>query len=297
MTSAAPTSTFLDSFYGLDAHILRKNDLGSLADLYRFRHFAACQQDDLNPVSKLLLNGWSAEYALRITPIVNDEQYLQSSLHWTFPQAYYSIHFTARAFLAVQGLWLSNEELIGKRLANYVVNGFYPESLGFYAYGFGDTYRVCRLSDSADEKQVADLLHSTRTRQFKRAKEALQANPKTALRRPATGEILTRFSANQYKELSRHIGYTTYYDVMKRLRISSVNRDLERTFGATDEVDVRSFHASLVRIVSHINSVHEAYICKSVGYLNYCQIVNNLPFYLRENFVGERLHSNKINPM
>lgn len=58
---------------------------------------------DIKSILKLLLNSWSAEYALRITPLVTDEQYLNSALHWTYPQAYYSAFFSLRAVLVTLG--------------------------------------------------------------------------------------------------------------------------------------------------------------------------------------------------
>lgn len=53
-------------------------------------------------LEKLLLNSWSAEYALNITPI-DDERFLESARNWTFPQAYYSVLFSARAVLLCNG--------------------------------------------------------------------------------------------------------------------------------------------------------------------------------------------------
>ena len=86
-------------------------------------------------MQKLITNSLSAEYALRITPVVNDSQYLQSSLHWTFPQAYYSALFSARALLTVIGTPISNEELIRRKLGKLVASGFYPDGLNAYAAG------------------------------------------------------------------------------------------------------------------------------------------------------------------
>ncbi|WP_375446168.1 hypothetical protein [uncultured Fibrella sp.] len=313
-----PAQVFLNHFFAMDFHIQHQNDLFDLAKFPIFRQFGGLGAADRQAaLEKLLLNSWSAEYALRITPVLNDrsadsEQYLQSSLHWTFPQAYYSVLFSARAFLAVQNINVSNEELIRKRIGNMVVRGHYPASVGYYALGPINNYRIQRLpmakrmaeagrSDLAlpsrhtsAQIEVAQFLKTTRDQRIKALRNAVQNNPKTALRSPRTGEILQKFGPEQYKVLARQIGYTSYFDMLSRLRISSANgngapREIERFVDS--EVDVRLFHQSLVSIVTHVNSIHEAYIAKALGIERYRQLVAKLPTYLQESFVRERLNT------
>ena len=84
-----PAQVFLNHFFAMDYHIQHQNDLFDVARFPIFQQFGGLGAAERQAaLEKLLLNSWSAEYALRITPVVNDEQYLQSSLHWTFPQAY-----------------------------------------------------------------------------------------------------------------------------------------------------------------------------------------------------------------
>ncbi|NID13702.1 hypothetical protein F7231_26270 [Fibrella aestuarina] len=306
-----PAQVFLNHFFAMDYHIQHQNDLFDVAKFPIFRQFGGLgAADRQSALEKLLLNSWSAEYALRITPVINDrsadsEQYLQSSLHWTFPQAYYSVLFSARAFLAVQGINVSNEELIRKRIGNMVVKGHYPASVGYYALGPINNYRIQRLpmakrmaeagrSDltlpsrhTSAQVEVAQFLKTTRDQRIKALRNAVQNNPKTALRSSRTGEILQKFGPEQYKQLARQIGYTTYFDMLSRLRISSTNREIERFVDS--EVDVRLFHQSLVSIVAHVNSLHEAYVAKALGIERYRQLVAKLPTYLQESFVRDRL--------
>lgn len=303
-----PAQVFLNHFFAMDYHIQHQNDLFDVAKFPIFQQFHGRATDEnRRALEKLLLNSWSAEYALRITPVVNDEQYLQSSLHWTFPQAYYSALFSARAFLTVQGVNVSNEELIRKRIGNMVVRGYYPASIGYYALGPINSYRIQRLpmakrfsvAAKADlllpsragsaQAELAQFLKTTRDQRVKSLRNAIQNNPKTALRSPKTGEILQKFSIEQYKQLAKQIGYTTYFDMLSRLRISSTNREIERFVDS--EIDVKLFHQSLVSIVSHINAVHEAYIAKSLGIDAYRQLVAKLPSYLQESFVRERMNT------
>ena len=311
-----PAQVFLNHYFAMDYHIQHHNDLFDLAKFPIFRQFGGLGASDRQAaLEKLLLNSWSAEYALRITPVINDrsagsEEYLQSSLHWTFPQAYYSVLFSARAFLAVQNINVSNEELIRKRIGNMVVRGHYPPSVGYYALGPINNYRIQRLpmakrmaeagrSDltlpsrhTSAQIEVAQFLKTTRDQRIKALRNAVQNNPKTALRSARTGEILQKFGPEQYKLLARQIGYTSYFDMLSRLRISSANaagspREIERFVDS--EVDVRLFHQSLVSIVAHINSIHEAYVAKALGIERYRQLVAKLPTYLQESFVRDRL--------
>jgi hypothetical protein len=303
-----PAQVFLNHFFAMDYHIQHQNDLSDLAKFPVFQQFYGRATDEnRKALEKLLLNSWSAEYALRITPVVNDEQYLQSSLHWTFPQAYYSALFSARAFLSVQGVNVSNEELIRKRIGNAVVRGYYPASIGYYALGPINSYRIQRLPmakrfsvvaktdlllpsrSGLAQAELAQFLKTTRDQRVKSLRAAIQNNPKTALRSPKTGEILQKFSVEQYKQLAKQIGYTTYFDMLSRLRISSTNREIERFVDS--EIDVKLFHQSLVNIVAHVNAVHEAYIAKALGATAYRQLVAKLPAYLQESFVRQRMNS------
>lgn len=303
-----PAQVFLNHFFAMDYHIQHQQDLFDVAKFPIFQQFYGTVTDaSYKSLEKLLLNSWSAEYALRITPVVNDEQYLQSSLHWTFPQAYYSALFSARAFLAIQGINVSNEELIRKRIGNMVVRGYYPASIGYYALGPINNYRIQRLPmakkftvaakndlmlpsrEGAVQIELAQFLKTTRDQRVKMLRNTIQNNPNTALRSPKTGEILQKFSVEQYKLLAKQIGYTTYFDMLSRLRISSTNREIERFVDS--EIDVKLFHQSLVNIVAHVNSVHEVYIAKALGINTYRQLVAKLPSYLQESFVRERMNT------
>jgi hypothetical protein len=316
-----PAQVFLNHFFAMDYHIRHHNDLFDLAKFPIYQQFGGLRAAENKALEKLLLNSWSAEYALRITPVLNDqsfgaEQYLQSSLHWTFPQAYYSVLFSARAFLAAQGINVSNEELIRKRIGNMVVRGYYPASVGYYALGPLNSYRIQRLPmakrfaeagnsrdltlpsrHSAAQVELAQFLKTTRDQRIKALRNVVQKNPKTALRSARTGEVLQKFGPDQYKHLAKQIGYTTYFDMLSRLRISSTTgspREIERFVDS--EIDMRLFHQSLVDIVAHVNSIHEAYVAKALGPDAYRQLVSKLPTYLQESFVRDR-HQTVVEPM
>ncbi|CCH01282.1 hypothetical protein FAES_3273 [Fibrella aestuarina BUZ 2] len=233
-----------------------------------------------------MLNGWSAEYALRITPVVNDQQYLHSSLHWTFPQAYYSILFTARALLLMRGCSVSNDELVARKVASMVVSGLYPQGLNYYLTGTPHDYNAKRLQGGA---ALFSVLTQTRDKQLKKQGNQVQTNPKTAMRSPRTGEVLDKLGPEHYKALADQTGPTCFFNVLHRLRISSNQPNPDVL--TTDELDVRELHACLVELVNRINQVHEAYLAKALGLDNYQTLVAGLPGYLNESFVNERLNT------
>jgi hypothetical protein len=294
--SDKPVPTFSACFSAMATYIEAHTDEQKQAPLRVCRRKPTSA--NFRSLGKLLLNAWSAEYALRITPVVNDEQYLQSSLHWTFPQAYYSTLFSSRAFLNANGIDVSNEDLVAKHIGWYVMRGFYPPTLGYYGQG-GPAPFNCRLpmvdipgQDTITKEMETYLLMNefmsqTRKKQIKKAFLSVQINPRTALRN-GDGEVLQTLPATAYKAISAKIGYTTFFSLLSRLRISSTNREIEKL--ALQEMDVRVFHDQLVGIVSHINQVHETHIIRKIGEVQYRQLVAaHAPSYLQESFVRERM--------
>lgn len=85
---------------------------------------------EIHTIGKLLLNSWSAEYALRLTPAtVKEPECAQDSLNWTFPQAYYAAFFSARAVLATDRLMVANQEGVNTLMNGRAGAGFYGPSL------------------------------------------------------------------------------------------------------------------------------------------------------------------------
>lgn len=271
---------FLDAFRIMASYI----SLTSYDDPRTPTGFHPVSTIDHKAIEKLLLNAWSAEYALRITPVVNDEVYLQSALHWTFPQAYYSVLFSARAFLAVQGSCSSNEDEVRKQIGGRVVGGFYPEGIGYYAYGSTGNFRIHRLSKNVP--LLSDLLLETRTRRIEQAFRAEQMNPKTLLRCPQSGDLLRSLTPKASHEIVKRIGFTTYFDLISRLRISSRDRDIERLY--LGHTDVNRFHANLLSIVEYISGIHELYVATALGAEAYAKIIAQMPVYLGSGVAGQR---------
>ena len=306
--NSIPAQVFLNHFFGIHYHIEHSGEAYSMYNLpYFLNHHPTMTKDQVEYAKKMLVNSWSTEYALRTTAELGDEQYLRNALHWTFPQAYYSILFSIRAFLATHDVTGINEELIRREISRLVVKGFYPLPVAFYAAGaFGETsilklpladYKAgLRLPAKGAEAQahIAQFLRTSRNIRAKKVKQQVQNNPQYALRSPRTGEILQKFSKKNWREITWRIGYTTYFDLISRLKISANYREIERFTEA--DIDFKLFHKSLADIVAYLNFIHESYIAKAMGLEKYSEFVYDLPKHLKISFVQERLE-NKIKPI
>jgi len=302
-----PAQVFLNHYFGIHYHVRNTPDAWALHEIPAFaRYQPELSGRRLDEAKRMLLNSWNTEYALRSTAANGDEQYLRNALHWTFPQAYYSMVFGVRAFLATQGFYGSNDEIIRQRVGRLVATAHYPRAIGFYASGHYGDFRVYRLSvpgvapsltlvgnPREAQAQIAQFLRTTRTAKAKQIRQDVQANPNTALRSEKTGNILQKFDARHWQKLTPRLGYTTFYDLMSRLKISANYREIERFVEA--DIDFKLFHFSLLDLVSYLNGIHEAYVAKAMGEEAYREFVGTLPDYLRHGFVRNRFET-RIKP-
>ncbi|WP_461073396.1 hypothetical protein [Spirosoma horti] len=167
-----------------------------------------CKSPDQTSVGKLLLNAWSAELALRIKPNCSERDFLNASLSWTFPQAYYAVLFSARAVLAVDEIRIANPEVIEKLLSRWALAGKY-------------------------------------------------------------GPVYTQ-QGNPFTDLIQH-------------RITGSFK-LQRMSGP----EAATLHIRLTEKVHAVGLIHETYIINRMGAGAYRNIVDSLPDYLKNGFVGAR---------
>lgn len=167
-----------------------------------------CKSPHQNNVGKLLLNAWSAELALRIKPNCSDRDYLNASLCWTFPQAYYAVLFSARAVLAVDGIHIANPEVIESLLSRWSLAGKY-------------------------------------------------------------GPVYTQ-QGNPFEDLIQH----RLTGGFKPQRLSGP--------------EAAALHVKLTEKVHAVGIIHETYIINRMGSCAYKNLVDSLPDYLKNGFVGAR---------
>ncbi len=295
-----PAQVFFNHFRGIDYHIRHAAPLEEMRTLYALQRFAPKREGArVGAAKKWLLHAWNAEYTLRSTATNPDQHYQKHALHWTFPQAYYSVLYSAKAFLAIQGINVPIESVIGQIINGYVVKGWYPQSVSFYADGSLGHYSYHNLSSISEpaliqpidtpkqaEAHITQFLKTTRDLRVRAFRQRLQANPNKALR-TKSGKILSKFNSSHWEEISKGLGVTTYFDMIARLKVSATQREIERFVEA--DIDVPKFHQALLNIVKYFNFIHECYVAKVMGLTQYQQWVEELPEYLREGFLKQRL--------
>ncbi|MCX2739698.1 hypothetical protein [Pontibacter anaerobius] len=302
-----PAQVFLNYFFAINYHIQHAGTIapGQLPLLHEQK--PELNEQDLEAVKRLLLNSWSTEYALRATAELGDEAYMRNALHWTFPQAYYAVFAGLQAFLYTRDVKTSNEAWILREAGRLVVKNAYPRAMGFYASGHYDDFKVHRLplahykpglqiagKELEAQAQIGQFLCTTRRQKAKAVRQQVQANAATAIRSSKSGEVLQKFSPQHWQQLTWRVGYTTLFDLMARLRISSTHREIERFVLA--DIDFKLFHESLLQIVSYLNGIHECYVAQAVGLQKYEDLVQQLPKYLQGSFVEARLQQ-QIKPL
>ncbi|MBX0332801.1 hypothetical protein K3G39_06090 [Pontibacter sp. HSC-14F20] len=302
-----PAQVFLNYFFAINYHLDHYEGMG-LQQLAYFKDVPAeLSEEDLEAVKKLLLNSWNTEYALRTTAELGDENYIRNALHWTFPQAYYTVFASLQAFLHTRQIKTSNESLVMREAGRLIVKNAYPQAMSFYASGHYDDFRINRLplahykpglqiagKELEAQSQIGQFLKTTRRMKARSVRQQVQANPNTAIRSSRTGEVLQKFGPQHWQQLTWRMGYTTLFDLLARLRISSSHREIERF--VQSDIDFKLFHESLLQIVSYLNGIHECYVAQAMSLQQYEAFVQELPAYLQNSFVAARLQD-KVKPL
>ncbi len=297
--ASLPAQVFLNHFFALNYHIQQDKHAYQLSELPYLQQFEP-QVDEavMASVQKHLLNSWNTEYTLRSSAQATSEDYLRHTLHWTFPQAYYSVQESLLAMLRLHGITVRQPERVIAEGGKLVARGAYPLAVSFYATGNPSQPRMRRLpygrlnpglhlsaNEPEAQQQIGQFLRTTHRQRAQQVRQAVQANEQLAVR-TRTGKVLKRFDDRHWQQINWRIGYTTIFDLLSRLRISPGHREIERFIDA--DIDVALFHQSLLGTVEYLNYVHEAYVVWAFGTDTYRAWLDGLPDYLRNGFVADR---------
>lgn len=300
--SSIPAQVFFNHFEAIYRHIDKDNEMNKITSLPLWKKFKPFMNENrVNYIKAMLLNAWNTEFSLRGVAKTPEAPFINRSLHWTFPQAYFSIFYSTRALMGTQGIYTADESALSKRMANWIERGFYPASLGYYSSGNFNEFKIHRLlktevqpsvdflKDEDDvASHVAQFLKTTRTIKAKKLREVIQSNEDTALTNKKTGDPILKFSKQDWEKITSQMPVTTVFDLLGRLKYSESNREIERYLNANIAFD--AFHDSLIGIVYHINLVHEIYLVKALGIEAYQSLLNELPAYLQNGFAQERFN-------
>lgn len=302
-----PAQVFLNYFLGINYHIQHTESDGLKSLSFFQEHQASLNEEDLDAIGRILLTCWSTEYALRTTAELGNDDYLRHALHWTFPQAYYTVFAGIKAFLYTLNIKTNNAEVVSRELGRLVVRHAYPLAVGYYAAGSYPDFGIRRLplgsykpglqvpeKELDAQAQIGQFLRTTRKLKAYAVRNQVQSNSQTALRSSKTGKVLNKWNSSHWQQITWRLGYTTFFDLLSRLRISASNKEIERFVEA--DIDFKLFHESLIAIVSYLNGLHESYVAKAIGLQKYQELVAGLPLHLQNGFVATRLRE-KIEPI
>lgn len=301
-SSSIPAQVFFNHFEAIYRNIDKETEMNQVTSLLTWKKFRPFMNDNrVYYIKAMLLNAWNTEFSLRGVAKTPDSHFINHSLHWTFPQAYFSVFYSARALMGTQGIYTADESVLSKCMANWVEKGFYPGSVGYYSSGNYNDFSIHRLPSTEiqpsvdslkDEDDVvshiAQFLKTTRRLKAKKLREVIQTNDDTALKNKKTGDLILKFSKEDWEKITSQLPVTTVFDLLGRLKYSENNREIDRYLNANVAYD--AFHESLIGIVYYLNLVHEIYLVKALGIETYQNLLNELPVYLQNGFVYERFN-------
>lgn len=284
-------------FDALAQHIEKENIIRDLQSTGRITQFKQKQGKRLSDAAKWLSNGWSTEQLLRLNAKELDDEHLSASVHWAFPQAYYSVYTVALGFFRSLGLEDNSHRDVRNRVGEYCQHGSYPQSISVYADGGlqeirfenieepdtkGSSLEYDRTDGALVRKHICQFLRSTRETDLKDKREDFSFKTKD-------GRDKKQLSRSERKRVSDRLGPTTILDLLYRKRIKANYRDVA-TYQSEDLKTARLL-ANLVHVVSCLNFVHEAYTAAAHGQDDYRDILKENASKL--DFVEERWKSIK----
>jgi hypothetical protein len=306
-----PSKVFFNHFFAIMYCISCDDDRFELKKIQYYNKLKILNPNfEIDSVRKLLWNSWSTEYAYRIGEKIDNNEYYKFSLHWNFPQAYYSVYLSMTAFHETQGLANEQHEKSIKLFGNSVKDNHYPSAIAFFSSGLKDEFEYNGLStfkgfpkdnsvlskiDCLEdaEIQLATFLKTTRRKnaddkrnRFEKQNDKRFHNAKNKFRKS--------FTKGHWDVIYKTIPITSVFNLLYRLRIKANYRDIESFINA--DIDFKAFHSSLGELIYYLNFVHESYIAKAIGLEEYVKILKGFPSHLNESTAIKRFEEN-IKPL
>lgn len=242
--------------------------VSDLEDLLGRRKFVKARLANSAEIQKWLVNGWSTEQLLRVNRVALADDALRHSLHWAFPQAYYSVFALTLASFKSIGYTEESHSAVIRRFGDDVASSRYPAALCAFASGYpphatGVTAHKLSHSLFFDESlpetvdaQLAQFLCATRKIDLDDKKHDIKVLTKSGQRRRS-------FRLEDWEKVSDRLGKTSLLSLLYRKRIKANYRDID-TF-LHDDLDVDAIVTDLLSIVGAVNLVHEVFVARAVG--------------------------------
>lgn len=255
--------------------------ISSTQELARARTCRAAKGWDRRAVGQWLRNGWSTEQLLELNRSSLEEDSLRHSLHWAFPQAYYSAFALTLAYFKATGQTEESHAAVIRKFGQEVTAGRYPEALSFTAAGVKPItltglsstalpHSITFARDAPDtvDGQLAQFLRATRSIDLKARKAAMSLKTKAGAKRKA-------FRDQDWREVADKVGPTSLLSLLYRKRIKANYRDIDTFLHA--DLEPISLYQDLLRVVGAVNFVHEVLIARAVGSAVLVEELQKLP--------------------
>lgn len=289
-----PLKVFENHLMAINYHINTGDNFFDLSDNEYFKaKLNKTVEPDYNRIKKILYNSWSTELALINTSHNSDIEYQKFSLHWCFPQVYYSVFLSTSAFFLAKNINIGNGHInLLKEFSLKVKQNCYPKCISFYCTGaFNDyNYHNIKSYESKNslsykdnsllsaEIQIAQFLKTTRDLLLKKRKLDRQGS-KNAI--TSLGKVKSNYNKADWISLSKNQWETTIMDLLYRLRIKANYEEID-TFIAS-EYSVTEIINQLILITNKLNFINECYLARLIGFKKYKEILEKFPSISEEN--------------
>ena len=306
-----PSKVFFNHFFALRYSIYYDKDCFNLRKIQYYNSLKIKNKKfDINQVRKLLWNSWSTEYAYRVGEKIDNPEYYKFSLHWNFPQAYYSVYLSMTAFHETQGVANEQHEKSIKLFGNSIKDNHYPKAISFHSLGLKNNFEYKELKEfngflnsnsvlsnieclEDAQNQIATFLKTTRELNAKDKRDRFE-NQNDKRFHNSKGIFRKSFTEHHWNLIYKTIPVTSVFNLLYRLRIKANYRDIESFINA--DIDFKKFHESLGELIYYLNFIHEGYIAKAIGINNYVEILNSFPSHLNTSTAIKRFNDN-IKPL
>ena len=241
-----------------------------IRNLISGRSITAAAGCDRSTVARWLVNGWSTEGLLELNQrALTGAEALRHSLHWAFPQAYYSVFAVTLGYFKAVGFTEMSHAAVIRKFGHEVVAARYPAAIAFALSGkrhlsyhglCATTLPHSLVFDASDpttiDGQLAQFLRATRTEDLNNKKGDHKFLTKTGRRKRA-------WRPDEWEVVSDKMGPTSLLSLLYRKRIKANYQDID-TF-LHPEMDPHRLYEHVLGVVGGANLVHEACICKALG--------------------------------
>jgi hypothetical protein len=231
----------------------------------RPRRGAACNEAE---VARWLVNGWSTEHLL----LTNSEHLtgdaLRHSLHWAFPQAYYSVFALTLAYFKSVGYTEMSHTAVIRKFGSDAIAGRYPPAMGFTATGVRQksflhlapaALATSLTFSTADpglvDGQIAQFMGATRDLDLQEKKKEIRILTARGARKRA-------FNSADWERVDSALGATSILSLLYRKRIKANYRDIDSLLH--EEIDATALYRHLLRLVGAVNFTHELYVACTI---------------------------------